>query len=108
MKSTIRLWLAAAAVLLLVLSAVVPLSAAQKAFLMKGKITAIDLDYQTVVIEVPLKGKSFTVAGPLSPDAVLTRNGRSATLSDYQVGEPVTVVWHGTSKGHVIDKLEAR
>jgi hypothetical protein len=34
---------------------------------------AIDLDYKTVVIEVPLGERMFTVGGPLSSKAVLKR-----------------------------------
>lgn len=48
----------------------------ERIYLMTGDITAIDLEYNTVVIEVPLVGKSVTVGGPLSHDAVLQKGGQ--------------------------------
>ena len=79
-----------------------------KAYVMTGKITAVNLDHQTVVIEVPLASKMFTVAGPLAPDAELSKNMKTADLGDFMVGERVTVRWHSTPVGHVIDRLVAR
>jgi hypothetical protein len=52
---------------------------------MAGDITAIDLKYNTVLVEVPLAGKTFTVGGPLSSKAVLERGGQSAALLDYRL-----------------------
>ena len=69
---------------------------------MVGDITAIDLKYNTVLVEVPLAGKAFTVGGPLSSKAVLERGGQSAALADFQVGDRVTVKWEGAGEGHVI------
>ena len=108
MNRSIRFWFVLASVLTLaVAAATCPALAGEKAYLMKGKVAAVDLSFHTIVIEVPLGQKRFTVGGPLSPDAVLTRSGRPAKLGDYQVGEWVSVVWHPTPAGHVIDKLEA-
>jgi len=76
-----------------------------KTYIMAGKISAIDLAYDTVVVEVPLGSKMFTVGGPLSDDAGLVRNNRPAGLNDFKVGERVTVKWHSTPDGHVIDRL---
>jgi hypothetical protein len=75
---------------------------------MRGEITAIDLAYDTVVIEVPLAGKTFTVGGPLAPDAVVKRNDKPAQLSDFRIGEWVTVKWKTTEKGHLILFLRAK
>ena len=50
---------------------------------MNGKIRGIDLNHQTIVIEVPLGSTLFTVGGPLASDAKLTRSGQPATLSDF-------------------------
>jgi hypothetical protein len=77
-------------------------------YLMTGKISAIDLAYDTVVIEVPMVSKTFTVGGRLADEAVLLKNNQTAGLSDFSVGEQVTVKWHSTPQGHVIDRLVAK
>ena len=82
--------------------------AAEKRYVMKGEIRAIELDYNTVVIEVPLGKKMFTVGGPLSSNAVLKKRGRLAKLADFLVGEVVTVRWKATEKGHIIEGLEGK
>jgi hypothetical protein len=41
--------------------------AGERLYKMTGPITAIDRTGQTVVIEVPMVGKTFTVAASLSP-----------------------------------------
>ena len=79
-----------------------------KAYKMTGKISAIDLAYNTVVIQVPMASKIFTVGGPLAPDAKLRKDNKMATLNDFKVGERVTVNWHSTPQGHVIDRLVAK
>jgi hypothetical protein len=76
---------------------------------MTGKISAIDLVYDTVVIEVPMeKSKMFTVGGPLASDARVIKDGQTAGLDDFKVGERVTVKWHSTPQGHVIDRLASK
>ena len=82
--------------------------AGERIYQMVGDITALDLEYKTVVVEVPLAGKTFTVGGPLSSEAVLERGGQSATLADFQVGDRVTVKWEATAQGHVILLLRAK
>jgi hypothetical protein len=77
-------------------------------YLMTGKISGIDLAYDTIVIEVPMVSKTFTVGGPLAGDAVLLKNNQTAGLGDFNVGEQVTVKWHSTPQGHVIDRLVAK
>jgi hypothetical protein len=77
-------------------------------YLMTGKISAIDLAYDTIVIEVPMVSKTFTVGGPLADDAVLLKNNQTAGLGDFNVGDQVTVKWHSTPQGHVIDHLVAK
>ena len=76
-----------------------------KLYKMTGEITAIDVEYHTVVIEVPMVGKTFTIGGPLSPDAVLERGGQSADLTDFLVGDQVVVTWTQTDEGHLILSL---
>lgn len=75
---------------------------------MAGEITAINLNHRTVVIEVPMDKKKFTVAGPLVKGARLTRNSQKARLSDFKVGEKVFVRWHSSDEGHKIDRITLR
>jgi hypothetical protein len=82
--------------------------AGERIYLMTGDITAIDLEYNTVVIEVPLEGKSFTVGGPLSHEAILKKGGQKVDLSAFQVGDRLKVKWEATEKGHVILSLNAK
>jgi len=84
------------------------MAAAAKIYKMKGKIIAVDLDYNTVVVDVPIGKKIFRVAGPLSPDAVLKKGGGKASLSDFHEGEWVTVEWEHTDKGHIVKMLVAK
>lgn len=81
---------------------------AEKIYQMEGDITAIDLEYNTVVVEVPLKGKMLTVGGALSPEAVLKKGGQVVSLSDFHVGDRVMVKWKLTEQGHTILALNAR
>lgn len=82
--------------------------AGERIYEMPGDITAIDLGFNTVVVEVPIAGKSFTVGGPLSPDASLKRGGRTIRLSDFRVGDRVIIKWNATEKGHIILALNAK
>ena len=81
--------------------------AENKVYLMTGEVSGIDTAYNTVVIEVPLGSRMFTVGGPLDPNATLTKNGRSVNLKDFNVGERVKVKWRATNKGHVVEVLSA-
>jgi hypothetical protein len=81
--------------------------AKEKVYQMKGQITAIDTAYSTVVIEVPLEGKMFTVGGPLCPQAILQKRGQSATLEDFMLGDEVVVKWKATEEGHIIEMMKS-
>ena len=95
---------AAAVVLLFVATAATIVFA--DTYNMTGTISAIDLQYQTVVIKCPLASMQiFTVGGPLAENAVLKIKNKKASLSDFKVGERVAVKWHGVPQGHVIDRL---
>jgi hypothetical protein len=85
-----------------------PMIVFAKTYLMTGKITGIDLAYDTVVIEVPMVSKTFTVGGPLASDVRVIKDDQTASLDDFNVGEQVTVKWHSTPQGHVIDRLVAK
>jgi hypothetical protein len=78
---------------------------APNSYKMTGKIRGIDLIHQTIVIDVPLGSRMFTVGGPLAPAAKLTQNGQPAKLKDFSVNEQVTVIFHSSDQGHLIDRL---
>ena len=80
----------------------------EKVFKMAGEIAAIDLGHNTVVVEVPVGKRLFTVGGPLSPEAILNRGGQSVGLADFHAGDRVTVTWEATEKGHFIVSLKAK
>ncbi len=87
---------------------VLPVTAsAPRVYVMRGKIVAVDVPDNTVVVNVPLEKKEiFTVAGPLAPDAVLKKGAaRNVTLKDFHEGEWVTVKWQHTQDGHLIKAL---
>jgi len=83
------------------------MSTAAETYKMKGKITAIDTKDNTVVVNVRMeKGKIYTVAGPLAPNAVLKKGKKSdVMLKDFNVGESVIVEWEVTSNGHIVKQL---
>jgi hypothetical protein len=84
---------------------------AQKAgtiFVMSGKVSAVDLNYSTAVIECPVNGQTFTVGGPLAPKAQLKMGEKTAGLGDFSEGTPVTVKWKATEKGPVILMIQAK
>lgn len=98
------LCIAALAALLAAWFGVAPLAAAQTRT-MVGEITHIDSRHATVVVEVPVGDELFTVAGPLTADTRLRRDGRTVGLRAFRIGERVTVRWHTAASGHVIDAL---
>ena len=74
----------------------------------KGEVAAIDLEHNTIVIEVPVKGgQMLTVGGPLSSEASLHKGGKEVKLADFIMGEEVWVKWRLTDKTHVILSLKA-
>ncbi len=81
-----------------------------KTYKMIGKISAIDLKFNTVVIDVPLTEKKiFTVAGPLAKDVTLKKgNKKNVTLKDFKVGDKVVVEWEPTPEGHLIKRLVSK
>ena len=101
--------MAVAVVVVLAFLATAPAIAFATTYNMTGTISAIDQSHQTVVIKCPLASHQiFTVGGPLAPDAKLTKNMKKVSLNDFMVGERVTVRWHSTPQGHVIDRLVAK
>jgi len=73
-----------------------------------GSIKAIDLDYDTVVVDVPMGDQELTVGGPILENAELRKNGREADLNDFKVGDRVVVTWERTDQGVLIQRLVQR
>ena len=98
------------AVTFLVPPAPVAASTAPRIYKMEGHITAIDLKFNTVVIDVPITEKKiFRVGGPLAKGAILKRGDKTdVSLKDFKVGDKVVVEWEQTPQGHLIKMLEAR
>jgi hypothetical protein len=72
---------------------------------MSGKITALEPDNNTVVVEVIQGDDQFTVAGPLSSDAILLKGDESANLGEFNEGDSVMVHFYSTDEGHVIYRM---
>ncbi len=66
---------------------------------MTGKISAINEQHNTVVVQVPLKdNQMMTVGGPVVPNAKLRKDGKKADLNDFNVGDKVVVTWRKTDQ----------
>jgi hypothetical protein len=85
-----------------------PMAAVAKPAGLSGKITAIDMAANTVVVEVPRGKQMFTLGGPLAPKAKLTKGGKSAKLANFKQGDQVIVSYKSTPKGPVIQSLAAK
>ncbi|MDY7035102.1 MAG: L,D-transpeptidase family protein [Thermodesulfobacteriota bacterium] len=73
----------------------------------KGEITSLEIDSQTVVVEVPFGSQYYTVGGSLSSTTILKkRAGEKACLRDFHAGDVVRVGWRKTETGHRIELLE--
>jgi hypothetical protein len=77
-------------------------------YVMSGKVKAVDLQYDTAVIDCHEGKKIFTVAGPLAPKAELRKGGKPAHLKDFEEGESVSVKWKAVPEGHLILMLTAK
>ena len=88
----------------------VPAGAQSQMYTMTGKIAAIDLEHDTVVVEVPVKDdQMLTVGGPLVSDARIRKGGQSTDLDQFNIGESVAVTWQKTDETLLIHGLnEAR
>ena len=73
-----------------------------------GKVTAVDSNANTIVVDVGQGKKMSTVAGPLAPKATLTRGGKAAKLSDFRNGDNVSVSYSSGADGPVINKVSAK
>lgn len=89
---------------------VVPAFSSTNTWVMTGKVSAIDHHYNTVVVNVLLaKGKIFTVAGPLAPNAVVKKADKIVSLNNIKIGDKVIVKFHNakTAQGPEITLLVA-
>lgn len=102
------IWIGIVVTMALIVGGLTSSPATAERFKMSGEITYVNMQHNTVVIEVPMGKEMFTVAGPLAGDAKVMKNGRNAELSDFQVGEKATVTFHSNPQGHVIDSLMGR
>lgn len=90
-------WLAAAQV-----------KASNNTYTMSGRISAINTDAGTVVVQVPVKNNQMmTVAGPVVKKATLKKKGRKIDLGGFQVGDHVQITWQKTDKTLLIKRLIA-
>ena len=78
-------------------------TAAEMKYAMRGHIAAIDMAHSTVVIEVPIGKKSFTVGGPLDPRAVLQKGERPAELDVVLPDGPLPV--ERVESHHLVDAI---
>ena len=72
-----------------------------------GYITAVDTAAHTIIIEVQHEQAAFTIAGALSPTAVVTKGGKVVPLSALHAGDEVQVHWEQTAAGRQITHLDA-
>lgn len=72
----------------------------------QGELINLDLEHQSVVVEVPLNGRVYTVAGRLSPETLVRKNDLATDLSAFKVGDSVKIGWRKTQKGHHIALFE--
>ena len=79
-----------------------------KVYSMSGRIAAIDMDADTIVVEVPIKGnETMTIGGPVIDDARLQKDGRQVDLDEFEVGDWVKVTWQKTAETLLIQELAA-
>ena len=73
-----------------------------------GKISAINLSENIVVVKCPVGSTFLTVGGQLANKPVLMKGDMSVSLNDFKVGEHVLVGWKSMANGPVIDRLIAK
>ena len=80
---------------------------AQEICIKQGEIRGLEIDSQTVVVEVPLGSRLYTVGGEISSDTALKKGEmKKALLRDFRVGDIVRVGWKKTETRHKIEFLE--
>jgi len=81
--------------------------AAQNYHQMRGKISAITLSENTVVVKCPEGPTILTVGGQLGKNPVLLKGKKPVSIKDFKAGEHVLVGWKSTANGPVIERLIA-
>lgn len=81
--------------------------AAQEFHELGGKISAITLSENIVVVKCPEGSAILTVGGRLAKDPELLIRKKPAALQDFKVGEHVLVGWKSTANGPIIERLIA-
>jgi hypothetical protein len=81
--------------------------AAQNYHQMGGKISAITLSENIVVVNCPEGSTMLTVAGRLGENPVLLKGKKPVSLKEFKTGEHVFVGWKSTANGPVIERLIA-
>lgn len=84
------------------------MAALAKSGTVSGKITAVDMAANTVVVDVTKGKQMFTVGGPLALNAKLTKAGKAAKLSDFKQGDQVTVGYKSTANGPMINSIATK
>ena len=73
-----------------------------------GKLTAVDENWETVVVEVPMNDKQLTVGGELAPGASVTKNKQTVGLTDLDINEMIQVTWRVTDRAIYILELHQK
>lgn len=109
MKPIAKLFMAFLTPLLVVGWVLSAQAAESNIYTMNGRISAINLNAGTVVVQVPVKNNQLlTVAGPVVQNASLKKDGKKADLNAFKVGDQVQVTWQKTARTLLIKRLAAR
>jgi hypothetical protein len=82
--------------------------AADKVYMMRGEITAIERTSNEVAIVAQDKNNKFRLNATISPNGVLKKSRKGVSLGDFLIGDKVTVQWRTTDTGHFIVALKSR
>jgi hypothetical protein len=71
-----------------------------------GRVSAVDVQAQALVVEAPVEDGSLTVGVTMKKGAPVTKDGRAAVLEDLKPGDWVTLKY--TREGDRLVGLEVR
>jgi hypothetical protein len=75
--------------------------------IMHGEVASVDINHQTIVVEVPMGKGLFTVGGKVTSKTRLIKGIIKVPLSSFKIGEKVVIRWRGTPDGHLIESVTA-
>lgn len=103
----IRMWRMSGIVAVLIASLLLPGVAWTKALRWgdTGKVSAVTLSSQTIVVEIPRGTQNLTLGAVVKPDAVIQEDGKKIGLSDIRVGDRVRIEWVRTESGDEAHKI---